>query len=318
MKENLKVRRITAIVKDRKIEFDEYYLIDLTTGEEIFDRDIEIENDIRLYDLYKSQEGLLTTADIKNIRNKYQMNQKEFSKALGLGEITIHRFENGSIQTQAVDSIIRLSKNPDIMSEFLLKNKESFEDTEYNKFIAIVQKLKNLKEHRIAKFNLSEIANLSFSTINANDVTKKLIIKYNNQVDILSKKYTIADMCYVAEYITPLKIQKLLYYIQGLSAIIFDKPAFNDDICAWSYGPVVECVYKNYKGRAPISSSKDDIKISAGLDKIIDIVISSYGQIEAGNLIDLTHSEEPWKNTKRSQIIDFELIKNYFKEVYSD
>ena len=65
-------------------------------------------------------------------------------------------------------------------------------------------------------------------------------------------------------------------------------------------------------------SNKFNIKIRSGLNKIIDIVISSYGQIEAGNLIDLTHSEEPWKNTKRNQIIDFELIKNYFKEVYSD
>ncbi len=318
MKENLRVRRISAVVKDKKIEFDEYYLIDLTTGEEIFDRDIEIENDIRLYDLYKSQEGLLTTTDIKNIRNKYQMNQKEFSKVLGLGEITIHRFENGSIQTGAVDSIIRLSKDPDIMSDFLLKNKDSFEEEEYQRLEAIIHRLKSLKNHRIAKFNFAEITKLEFSTIKVDDVVKKLIIKYNKQIEALSMEYKIIDMSYVAEYITPLKIQKLLYYIQGLSAVIFNKPAFNDGIYAWSYGPVVESIYKKYKGRAPISSPKDDIKISAGLDKIIDIVISSYGQIEAGNLIDLTHSEEPWKNTKRNQIIDFELIRNYFKEVYSN
>ena len=47
-------------------------------------------------------------------------------------------------------------------------------------------------------------------------------------------------------------------------------------------------------------------------------LLFNYLAIEAGNLIDLTHSEEPWNNTKRNQIIDFELIKNYFKEVYSD
>ena len=57
----------------------------------------------------------MTTNEIKLIRKKYGMNQKEFSQALGFGEITIHRFENGSIQTEAVDAVIRLSEEPDIM-----------------------------------------------------------------------------------------------------------------------------------------------------------------------------------------------------------
>lgn len=35
------------------------------------------------------------------------MSQKEFALAIGIDEITIHRLENGSIQTKSVDSIIK-------------------------------------------------------------------------------------------------------------------------------------------------------------------------------------------------------------------
>ena len=52
-RENVKTRRIEANVKGKIIEFDEYYMIDPATGEEVFDRNIEIENDARLYDIYK-------------------------------------------------------------------------------------------------------------------------------------------------------------------------------------------------------------------------------------------------------------------------
>lgn len=317
-RENLRVRKIIAKVKEKEIEFEEYYVIDPNTGEEVFDRNIEIENDLRLYDVYKKQVNLLTSVEIKAIRKKYEMNQKEFALAIGLGEITIHRFENGSIQTESVDSIIKLSEDPDIMYNFLIKNQSNFTEDEYLKFLKKVDSLKSLKEHKIAQFNINDLIHLDFSTEDAGTVTKQLIIKYNSRVDQLSEKYDIEDMCGIAEYITPLKLQKLLYYIQGLSAKVYGKPAFDNPFYAWSYGPVVSDVYQVYKGRNPIMTPTDSIKISEGLNKIIDIVISSYGQIEAEKLIDLTHQEEPWINTPKDHIINFDLIKEYFEKVYEN
>ena len=50
-----------------------------------------------------------------------------------------------------------------------------------------------------------------------------------------------------AEYISNLKLQKLLYYAQGVFLAVTDKPLFDDDIVAWLQGPVVESVYHQYK-----------------------------------------------------------------------
>lgn len=317
-RENIRVRNIIAKVKDKEIEFDEYYVIDPKTNEEIFDRNIEIENDLRLYDIYKQQSNLLTSIEIKLIRKKYDMSQKEFALAIGFGEITIHRFENGSIQTEAIDSVIRLSEDPDIMYNFLIRNHNNFTEDDYLKFMEKINTLISLKEHKIAEFNMNDLIHLNFNTEDAYTVANKLIIKYNNRIDKISQKYGVKDMCGIAEYITPLKLQKLLYYIQGLSAKIYEKPAFYNDVYAWSYGPVVSDVYDIYKGRNPIMTPTDNIKISEGLNKIIDIVISSYGQIESEKLIDLTHEEDPWINTIKDNIIKFDVIKEYFDKVYDN
>lgn len=173
-----------------------------------------------------------------------------------------------------------------------------------------------MKHHKIADFNINDYVNLNFETELINNVTNQLIIEYNTQIDNVSKKYGIEDNCGAAEYITPLKLQKLLYYIQGMALRIYGKPAFTNNISAWQYGPVVEEVYQQYKGRNPITTPKTDYEVSDGLKKIIELVVSSYGQIEAGSLIDLTHDEDPWIKSINSGTISIDLIKEYFNKVY--
>lgn len=47
--------------------------------------------------------------------------------------------------------------------------------------------------------------------------------------------------------LTNLKLQKLLYFIQGWHLALFKKPLFKDDIEAWDYTPIVKNVYNKYK-----------------------------------------------------------------------
>lgn len=125
--ELIKEREVTTEVKGIKIKFTEKYKVDSKTNEEIFDRDIEQENDVKLYNIYKKRMNLLTTNEIKEIRERYGLSQKDFALALGMGEITINRLENGSIQSEAVDSIIRLSESPRNMLELIEKNRQYIE-----------------------------------------------------------------------------------------------------------------------------------------------------------------------------------------------
>lgn len=94
--------------------------------------------------------------------------------------------------------------------------------------------------------------------------------------------------------VTQLKLQKLLYYVQGWSKALLKKWRFEDDIEAWAYGPVVYAVRQKFKsfGRGPIILDKE---IFPADDLLIDTVLSIYGRHGAEDLVALTHKDAPWQ-----------------------
>jgi len=119
-----------------------------------------------------------------------------------------------------------------------------------------------------------------------------------------------------SEYITNLKLQKLLYYAQGYFLAKKDTPLFNDDFLAWEHGPVVRKIYNKYKtnGANGIVYNKDfNVKMDNETENILEEVYENYGQYTAWKLRNMTHEEEPWKTTTRNDIISKEKIRDFFK-----
>lgn len=116
--------------------------------------------------------------------------------------------------------------------------------------------------------------------------------------------------------ISNLKLQKLLYYAQGVSLALKGKPLFADAILAWTHGPVVESVYHAYKpyGSMPIPFDErlDDSWLADEDRELLENVYQSFSQYSAWKLRNMTHREDPWKKTQPSAAIDPSLIKNYF------
>ena len=126
----------------------------------------------------------------------------------------------------------------------------------------------------------------------------------------------------IGEPLTNMKLQKLLYYAFAWYAVEKKEPLFREEIMAWKYGPVVISVYKAYEkfGADIIKEAVDgnpDI-----LDKftksLVDDVFSVYGNKTAIELMNLTHSEAPWRDTfnliNQNTPIPFEAVVQYYTE----
>ena len=72
----INTRKRKAKVKGVLLEIIEEYMIDLNTGNEINNHKLDMENDKKLVDAYKEEKKLLTSNEIKEIRNMYGMTQK--------------------------------------------------------------------------------------------------------------------------------------------------------------------------------------------------------------------------------------------------
>lgn len=119
---------------------------------------------------------------------------------------------------------------------------------------------------------------------------------------------------------TNLKLQKLLYYIQGFHLALFEIPIFEDDIEAWRHGPVAPIIYHNFKsnGSNPIiyeECNKDFSLLFTPLQiELLDEVYDVFGQYSAWKLRDMTHEEPTWiMHESDASVIPKNEMKEYFK-----
>jgi putative zinc finger/helix-turn-helix YgiT family protein len=100
-------------------------------GEQIWDQELDDENLVKAFRLYREKNNLLQPEEIKNIREKYGLSQMAFAQILGLGDKTIARYETGSLQDAAPNTLISLSKYPNVFKDIVETNKVRISDTLY-------------------------------------------------------------------------------------------------------------------------------------------------------------------------------------------
>ena len=123
---------------------------------QLFNRDLDNEALLIAYREYRNEKGLLQPEDIKRIRMKYGLSQVAFAKLLGFGEKTIARYEGGSLQDEAPNSLIYLMDKPTNMLEML--NKHGKDRLNENELQAAMKAIKNMLYYDVLvyKTNLEE------------------------------------------------------------------------------------------------------------------------------------------------------------------
>ncbi len=118
--------------------------------------------------------------------------------------------------------------------------------------------------------------------------------------------------------ISNLKLQKLVYYAQGFYSAIFDKTLFDEEIHAWTHGPVVPELYHQYKhhgsNHIPPIDKFDTNSLTKEEIELIEEVYEVFGQYSAWKLRNMTHEESPWlAHEADAGVIPKEVIAEYFK-----
>lgn len=266
-------------------------------GEPIFLSDVRDYNLKMLDEAYRKEEDLILVSQIKDILKKYNIGKRPMSLLLGWGEGTLTRYLNGDIPTkQYSDTLKRILQNVSYMDEILEQNKNKISPRTYKICKSSIEKI---KEDQRA-FTIEDEGKI-------HNVVKYILCKC---IDI-----------------TPLALQKLLYYCQGFYKSFHGEYLFYDDCQAWVHGPVYKNIYNEYKnyGYNPIEENIqcNDIQLTKTEKEIIDNVIMNLGCYSGKVLEQMTHSEMPWRITRKGldnnelsdKIISKELIQEHFKEI---
>lgn len=285
-----------AEIKGKKYKYKRIMGFCKNCGEEISSNELIDENLERIDKVYRNKENIITVEEIEKILNKYKIGKKPLSKLLGWGEVTLIRYLNGDVPSKIYsDQLYNILNNEEYMNELVEENKDAISEKTYK---SVKNALKTLKESEDNSGNETEI-------------------------DVISK-YIIVT----CKEITPLALQKILYYAQGFYYAFFGKFLFDDDCQAWVHGPVFVDIYEKYKG---FKSSNIFIYVDYDIEdvmtdekkEILDAVIKYFGYYNGKALEKMSHYEIPWINARKgllptensNNIISKKDIEEYFKKV---
>lgn len=80
------------------------------------------------YSEFRKRKGMLQPEDIKELRNKYGLSQRAFSKLLGCSPITIQRYETGALQDDVHNNLLLILNDHYSFKHFFETKKSSLPD----------------------------------------------------------------------------------------------------------------------------------------------------------------------------------------------
>ena len=226
----------------------------------------------------------------------YNIGKTPLALALGFGEVTINRYFNRQVPSKEYSDIMRAALyDVGYFKHLLDSNKEKVGDFAYSKALVAIESI------------------------------QKQFSKMSGQLLAV-----IATIFAYSSDITPLALQKLLYYINNIHRVKYGKKVFNDACEAWVHGPVYRDVYYLFKGFKynPIDDAR--IHLLKGCDEhlpeytkeIIYNVLATFGMYSGKALETITHGETPWTLARDGYLpselgygeISEEILEEYFKE----
>lgn len=139
--------------------------------------------------------------------------------------------------------------------------------------------------------------------------------------DVLSVcKFIISNEDENGRSVSNLRLQKLLYFIQGQFLIERNELCFHNEIEAWKYGPVVPDAYRVYKfyGSSSIQENDNDSEIDDAFAELIERTLEEGSSFTTGQLIEQSHIEGgPWEKNYcegYKKIIPESDMRSFFRE----
>lgn len=306
--------------KNVVVEYDAFYSYCDKAEELYMDEQQMEENDIRLKDAYRSQEGLLTVAEIEAIRAKYGITQSDFCVLLGWGGKTITRYEGHQVQDRAHDTILKkIDKDSEWFISLLVESRDNLTQEAYQRYMQIATTLyENEQDVYLRKY-----IEASYMKYYDNPML------YGNTRLSLNK--VVEMICYYAssQQVTNLykvKLMKLLWYADALSykrrgvsisGLVYQAmpmgavPIGHNSIINLKGVPCTEVENGEMNSYYfHMDESQEFSCLSFEDIEILDVVIQKLGNKTKRQLVDFMHKEQAYKETLPREVIDFKYAKN--------
>lgn len=125
------------------------------------------------------------------------------------------------------------------------------------------------------------------------------------------------------EALTRMKVMKLLYYVQGISLVYRNQPAFQDAIIATQTGPMIHQICQKYQKPSTIIghiSTQDlqhyqQLTQHHKLSNVLNTVWETYGDWSTLQIMHQIKQQPPWIQTPLQHPINLKQLQKFFTKI---
>ena len=307
-----------ATFKNTVVNYDALYSY-CDIAEELFANKQQLQdNDIKLKDAYRVKKGLLTTDQIKGIREKYGISQSDLCVLLGWGGKTITRYESHQVQDKAHDTILKkIDQDPEWFLLLLENARGNLMQGVYQKYFANAMIL--FEEDQDAY--LRKAIEASYARFQENQLFHgNTRLELDKVVDVI--RYFASSKNIVNLY--KVKLMKLMWYADALAykvrgtaitGLVYQAlpmgavPISHNSIIDLKGVPCEEIDMGETTAYHFLLTTEHQFPTLSNEEKeILDVVIKKLGKMSKNEIVNFMHQEEAYKRTAPRDIISFQYV----------
>ncbi len=278
------------------------------------------ENDIRMKDAYRIQEGLLSSEQISGIRTKYGISQTDLSILLGWGGKTITRYESHQVQDKAHDTILKkIDSDPEWYLSLLIEAKANLQEEAFQRYLNLATALLESNPD----IYLTKAIDAGYAKYQGDRMAHGNVdLSLNKVVDVIRYFASSGKV----KYLYKVKLMKLMWYADFLSfkrrgnaitGLVYQAlpmgtvPVGHNQIIDLQRVPCEEIEMEETTAYHFSLSGEQDFPSLTKDDKdILNIVIEKLGNMKKSDLVDFMHKEQAYKKTAPGNVIQFKYAEN--------
>ncbi len=294
----------------------EYYKC-LSCGEEFEDPHSNDDPLDKAYREYRKRHGMMQPEEIQNLRKRYGLTQAEMARLLGWGAITLSRYENGALQDEAHEKLLRLSEDPRNLLQLIEETPGALLDEK--------------RQHLVERLRVAEFEAYSFERIYEERFGKYRADEFSGYSVFDFSRAINAILFFCEEGVLKTVLNKLLFYLDfkhfkdnivSVTGLRYAKVPFGPAPDKWQHYFALlidegalrseEIFYdEDVTGEKFISQKRPDRNIFSDTELMTLISIKKYFHgWTAKRISEFSHNEKGFKETLQGKFISYIYAKN--------
>lgn len=271
----------------------------------------------KAFDAYREKHNLLKPAEIQDIRTQWGLSQAAFAALLGMSQTTINRYEQGSLQQEKEDELIRMCRSAEHIRGLIERRGDVLTERQRR---GVEMALEGSSVARP-----SATWNGFFETM-PSEVTVRSGFR---PFDFDRFAAAVVWLCDKIPVVTQTKLYKLLFYSdficfransRSLTGALYKQMPYGPVPVAYDFlrsrleaEDIVQICEKSYdNGRTGEEfllgprASQVDVAFDDDEQRVLEFVRRNLGRLSPSEISERSHSETAWKDTPPKEIISYE------------